>query len=650
MTTEAGSDDQRPDDQQSDDQRTEDALRTIASDALNLSTEVGLHQESPASAVPPALSRLGKPRVTVVVTGEVSRGKSTLINALLGDEMLPHDFRATTSTWVLIRYGEEFAATVYLADETGLLKPVELRSRADLDIYLAATGERGRRFSRKHRDARVVHVDLRLPSEILASGIEIVDTPGVGGLLAAHRAAALAALDYADAVLFVTKPGAPLSQSELTFFAAATEHVGAHVLVQTHRDQVTDPEATLMAGRKTLASPQTWLDVLRDPAMAKATAERFSSTPGVSVSGRLALEAAEVAEGDLRRELLDDSQLPKLREILDRDILDRSRLLHQRNVRSLTGAALHAVRADAGERIAILEGQEAQEEHVKRLEGLLAQWINADGDYWRESFNASYEELRDNIRKHARSRAQGLDSKYRNQFPRLSLDDIKSTVENELLPQPETVLLEIAAMINQGMKEMTGKVKTLLESEGILGGFEEAAADGGDEGLNVGNPLKQASQNVVDPTMTRDVILGGMAGVGVAGALFSMGVITTIAAPIVIPFLLGASLFAGINYLVHRKDRTIEAARQALDEVITAIQTTAYEQGLKILDSQRATVIRDVDAVLADFRTKVTRARKRLHDAATMDAGQRTRRIAEARAQDTRAAELLKALWDVPVA
>jgi hypothetical protein len=646
MTTEAGW----------DDQRVEDALRAVAQDTVNLATEVGLHEEPPASALAPALSRLGKPRVTVVVIGEVSRGKSTLINALLGERVLPHDFRATTSTWVLIRHGDEFAATVYLTEETGRLKEVELRSRDDLDIYLAATGDRKRRFSRKHGDSRVVSVDLRLPSEILASGIEIVDTPGVGGLLAAHRTAALAALDYADAVLFVTKPGSPLSRSELAFFAAATEHLAAtehataHVLVQTHGDQVSDGLASVRADRATLASPETWAGVLGDPALARATAERFASTPGVSVSAKMALDAAALADGDIRRELLEDSRLPRLREILDRDILGHSAALHQGNVKSLSGAALRAVRADAAERISILEGEEAQEEHVKRLEGLLDQWLKADGDYWRESFDASYAELREKVRTHARSRAQGLDHEYRGRFPRMSREEIKAAVEDELLGEPETVLLEIVAMINRGMKEMTDRVRTLLESEGIVGGFEEAEQDGDKEGLAVGNPLAQASQNVVDPTMARDVVLGGMAGVGVAGALFSVGVITTIAAPIVIPFLLGASVFAGINYLVRRKDRTVEAARQALDEVITAIETTAYEKGMEILGSQHAAVIRDVSAVLVVFEKKVARARQRLRDAATMDAGQRTRRIAEARAQDARAADLLQALQDIPTA
>jgi predicted GTPase len=631
-----------------DDQRIEDALRTVAQDTVNLATEVGLHEESPAIALPPALSRLGKPRVTVVVVGEVSRGKSTLINALLGEKLLPHDFRATTSTWVLIRYGDEFAATVYLAGETGRLEEVELRSREDLDIYLSATGDRERRFSRKHRDSRVVSVDLRLPSEILASGIEIVDTPGVGGLLAVHRAAALEALNYADAVLFVTKPGSPLSRSELAFFAAATEHVAAHVLVQTHRDQVPDGTASVKADRATLANPATWAGVLGDPALAQATAERFASTPGVSVSAKMALDAAALAEGDIRRELYEDSQLPKLREILDRDILDHSRALHQRNVRSLSGAALRTVRSDAGERIAILEGEETQQAHVERLERLLDQWLKADGDYWRQSFDASYAELREKIRKHARNRAQELGREYRGRFARMSRDEIKATVEDQLLGEPETVLLEMVRMINQGMSEMTDRIKTLLESEGIIGGFEDAEQDGGDPGLTVGSRLDQAGQNVVDPTMARDVVVGGMAGVGVAGALFSLGVITTVAAPIVIPFLLGAGIFAGINYLMKRKERTVEAAEQALDQVITAIETTAYEQGIEILADQRKTIVRDVSAVLAGFEKKVERARQRLRDAATMDAGQRTRRITEARAQDARAADLIQALQAIP--
>ena len=65
---------------------------------------------------------------------------------------------------------------------------------------------------------------------MLAGGLVIVDTPGVGGLGSAHAAGSLAAIAMADAVVFVTDASAELSGPELEFLASA-RGAGPPVLV-----------------------------------------------------------------------------------------------------------------------------------------------------------------------------------------------------------------------------------------------------------------------------------------------------------------------------------------------------------------------------------------------------------------------------------
>ena len=56
---------------------------------------------------------------------------------------------------------------------------------------------------------------------MLAAGMQLVDTPGVGGLASVHNAATVAALPAADAVLFVSDAAQELSAPELDFLRAA---------------------------------------------------------------------------------------------------------------------------------------------------------------------------------------------------------------------------------------------------------------------------------------------------------------------------------------------------------------------------------------------------------------------------------------------
>ena len=80
------------------------------------------------------------------------------------------------------------------------------------------------------RRAGVELVEVGLPNPFLARGIALVDTPGVGGLNAAHAAATLAFLPSADALVFVTDASTELSGPELEFLASARS-AGPPILV-----------------------------------------------------------------------------------------------------------------------------------------------------------------------------------------------------------------------------------------------------------------------------------------------------------------------------------------------------------------------------------------------------------------------------------
>jgi Dynamin family len=157
-------------------------------------------------------ARVRRTETIVCVVGEFKKGKSALINALLGSDVCPVDDDLATVAVTVVRYAPEPAAIVRRRDGAELVvEPIEAD---DIDRWVAeAEGEEGPRG--------VEVVEVGLPNAFLERGVALVDTPGVGGLNAAHAAATLAFLPSADALVFVTDASAELSGPELAFLASA---------------------------------------------------------------------------------------------------------------------------------------------------------------------------------------------------------------------------------------------------------------------------------------------------------------------------------------------------------------------------------------------------------------------------------------------
>jgi Dynamin family len=116
------------------------------------------------------LDRLDAARLRVLVTGEAKRGKSTLINALLGRPVLPAGVTPLTAVTTTVRYGDDARAEVLFLD--GHEEEHPLTALVDL------VTERGN--SRNRRGIAGVTVYLSAP--VLAGGAELVDTPGTGSV------------------------------------------------------------------------------------------------------------------------------------------------------------------------------------------------------------------------------------------------------------------------------------------------------------------------------------------------------------------------------------------------------------------------------------------------------------------------------------
>jgi GTP-binding protein EngB required for normal cell division len=147
-------------------------------------------------------SRLETARLRVLLAGEAKRGKSTLINALLGREVLPTGVTPLTAVVTTVTQGAAEDIEVTFTDAATGSFPLAV---------LADYGtERGNPRNCRH----VAAITVRLDAEILRRGVELVDTPGPGSVHAHNTEAADLALPTMDAAIFVLAADPPVSAAE----------------------------------------------------------------------------------------------------------------------------------------------------------------------------------------------------------------------------------------------------------------------------------------------------------------------------------------------------------------------------------------------------------------------------------------------------
>ena len=146
--------------------------------------------------------RLDAARLRVLVVGEAKRGKSTLINGLLGRAVLPAGVTPLTAVTTTVRYGEDLRAEVRFLDGHG--------EKQALEALWELVTERGNPRNRRG----IADVTAYLDAPVLAGGVELVDTPGTGSVFEWDTETAHEALRSMDAAVFVMTADPPVSASE----------------------------------------------------------------------------------------------------------------------------------------------------------------------------------------------------------------------------------------------------------------------------------------------------------------------------------------------------------------------------------------------------------------------------------------------------
>ena len=178
-------------------------------------TELGKDLES-------LFSTVRKSEKLLPVVGTQGMGKSTLINAMLGEDILPNAADETTCVPVEVAYGENEYAEVFFRNSN---ERVKINTKAELNAFVDNN-------ENPANEKGVEHIRLYRNRDILKSGLIIVDLPGVGSITAANEDTTKRYIENVRCAVFVIPTVPTIRRREALFIKAAWSQFNNAIFVQ----------------------------------------------------------------------------------------------------------------------------------------------------------------------------------------------------------------------------------------------------------------------------------------------------------------------------------------------------------------------------------------------------------------------------------
>lgn len=186
---------------------------------LNKYSDIG---GSPGTDIREALNNSDNAEIIIPVLGMQGMGKSTLINALLKENILPNDADETTCVPVEVKYGDDECAIVHFYDDS---KKVKVHTREELNEYVDNN-------SNPANEKQVSAIELFRRNDMLRSGLIIVDLPGVGSLTKENEITTNRYVENLCSAIFVIPTVPTIRNKEALFIKSLWSQFGKAIFVQ----------------------------------------------------------------------------------------------------------------------------------------------------------------------------------------------------------------------------------------------------------------------------------------------------------------------------------------------------------------------------------------------------------------------------------
>jgi GTPase SAR1 family protein len=536
---------------------------------------------------------------TVVVVGEVKRGKSSLVNALLGRPGLS-PVGVDVATDCFLRFAPpqpdlpDGTARAVLAGERRSIEPAEIGAWASAGgAHTDPSGE----------EPLVRGVEVGIDAR-WTPGLELVDTPGVGGLAGAHARIARQSAAWASLLVFVSDCGQPLTSNELGFLATLSESVDGVVLVMTKKDLY----------------PAGWREVAAENRrLLRRHAPRFAEVDIKVVSSSLAATAAGVPNPATADALLAASGIPDLGALLvaragnpDRTSVANALRTVRTGLDQVT-AQLELRRRAASGSPELLDDLQEERARLERLAGQQSRWnLDLDRDMGAVRAraialaNREFGDIRDRWTvRIAKDRLAMLPAGRRQMMAEISVE-----LEAAAARVAAAFYQQLYVMVQQLFADVATAESMYRVVSPELGRLQPPP-----------RPLRPSGVSKLDPSLVTTAFFG----VSMAKGMFGVAAGASLLSPFILP-LAGGWLAVNVTYRVIKGGRT--QLQAWLLESVQAVQAELVATTDNVIRDFRPEIVVGFREFLATATAQVKLSIKEAEAAATNGRREREQRIA----------------------
>ncbi|MBW4562694.1 MAG: dynamin family protein [Mojavia pulchra JT2-VF2] len=548
----------------------------------------------------------------LLVLGDMKRGKSTFLNALIGENLLPSDVNPCTALLTVLRYGVDKKVTIHFNDGKN---PQQLDFQSFKYKYTIDPAE-AKKLEQVKKQAfpDVDYAVVEYPLTLLEKGIEIVDSPGLNDTEARNELS-LGYVNNCHAILFVMRASQPCTLGERRYLENYIKGRGLAVFFLINawdqvRESLIDPDDT-----EELNAAE---DRLRQ--VFKANLAEYCYVDGQNVYDERVFELSSIQA--LRKRLknpqadLEGTGFPKFMEALNTFLTRERAIAELRQVRTLARQACNHTREAIERRLPLLD-QDVNElkNRIDSVEPEFNKLTSIRNQFQKEIISTRDTQAR-TISESFRSYVLNLDNAFENDFlryqPELNLFDFLSSGKRDAFN---------AALQKAFEQYITDKFSawTLNAEKDINAAFRELSRSAAQYGASYSQVTDQITENLtgqqvkVNPTTTTEddnspgwakwamgllsLSRGNLAGVALASAGFDWknillnyftvigigGIITAVTGIFLGP--IGFALLGlGVGFLQADQARK-ELVKTAKKELVKYLPQVAHEQSQTVYDA-----------------------------------------------------------------
>lgn len=199
-----------------------------------------LNDEEKKSSLTDLYNAVENGKFSIVVVGQFSAGKSTFLNALMGEKYLPSFTTETTATINFLRSVNESPTKkplIKINYKDGHSEQCEEVTLENIEKYVSTKGDDVAK--------KILSVEVFLDSKYLNDGVSLVDSPGLNGILEGHEQITNEQINRSHAAIFMFNAKQPGSKSDFEKLNMLLQRCDSVLIVLNQKDLIKTEEQTI---------------------------------------------------------------------------------------------------------------------------------------------------------------------------------------------------------------------------------------------------------------------------------------------------------------------------------------------------------------------------------------------------------------------